>query len=438
MNRLHFARHLLSLRRGPFVVIFCGVVATGVVQPAGLISPALAGIPDHEIRYEDSLSPAWKGTWDRARQLYREHKYRESLVQYEILLAQKENLAEARWEYASILLGQKRWQQAAKQLETLLAHDPGNRQYRMAAARVYLETGKRARSIELYRQLYNSDPDGPESTPALEGLVRALEESGATSELAPYLENLAARKSADMELQRKFAALLLEIGRFEEARAILNSLEKQGAEEAAFDDLQARVHDRAGDEEAAGRYWQKLVDRDRDHLEANRWLQAYYAGKKDWASCLKHLEAVLRSTPDDPVLLEQAASLNMKLGRVDAALVCYENGLALKPEDLHMQNGKKGAQRLMALNLLPLVENGGSQKLWQDLAQVTADRAGVFREIAALLREKDHAEQLVDVLALLWRENPEDLPAYRELVVLLARTGRDGELKNLQRQSTVE
>lgn len=414
------------------------VAVGGVVQPAGKMPEALAGIPDHEIRYEDKLSPAWKATWDRARQLYRESKYRESLVQYEVLLAQKENLAEARWEYASILLGQKRWQQAASQLESLLAHDPGNRQYRMAAARVYLESGKGARAIELYRQLYDSDPEGPESTPALEGLVRALEGNGATSELAPYLEILAARNSADMELQRKLAALLLEIGRFEEARTILNSLEQQGSEEAALDDLQARVHDRDGDEEAAERYWRKLVDRDPDHLEANRRLQALYAGKKDWARSLNHLEAVLRATPDDPLLLEQAASLNMKLGRVDAALACYEKGLALKPEDSHLQNGKKGAQRLMALNLLPLVENGGSRKLWQDLAKVTADRAGVFREIAALLRGKNQAEQLVDVLALLWRENPEDLPAYRELVILLARAGRDDELKNLQRQSAVE
>jgi hypothetical protein len=72
------------------------------------------------------------------------------------------------------------------------------------------------------------------------------------------------------------------------------------------------------------------------------------------------------------------------------------------------------------------------------LAQVTPDRTGVFREIATLLREKGRTDELVDVLALLYRENPRDMPAYQELVFLLANAGRDDELKNLERQSTVE
>jgi hypothetical protein len=29
-------------------------------------------VPDHEIRYEEKLSPDWKASWDSARALYRE------------------------------------------------------------------------------------------------------------------------------------------------------------------------------------------------------------------------------------------------------------------------------------------------------------------------------------------------------------------------------
>ena len=56
-------------------------------------------IPDHEIKYEDSLSPDWKTNWDIARSLYRENKFPEALIQYEILFTQKDNIEEARWEY---------------------------------------------------------------------------------------------------------------------------------------------------------------------------------------------------------------------------------------------------------------------------------------------------------------------------------------------------
>jgi tetratricopeptide (TPR) repeat protein len=403
-----------------------------------MIEEARAGIPDHEIKYEDKLSPAWKGTWDMARQLYRERKYREALVQYEILLAQKENVAEARWEYVTILLGMERWQHAGQQLESLLAFDPENLQYRMAAARVCLEAGNVDKAADLYRRLYDSDREGPESMEALAGLVRALQGAGAVGELVPLMKELVARKPADMELQRELVGLLLEVGRFAEARAILNRLEQEASTDAAVDDLQARVHARAGDQEGAAGYWRRLVEHDRDNLEANRWLQAYYARKNDWPKSLKHLEAVMRSTPSDPVLLEQAASLNMKLGRVDTALHYYEYCLALKPGDPNLQNNKRDAQRVMARNLMPLVENGAGHRLWQDLAQVTRDRAGVFREMATLLREKGQIAELVDVLALLYRENPQDLPAYRELVSLLADGGRGDELKALQRQGTME
>ena len=439
MSRPHPARQPRRLRGRPFVVMFCGVVAVSFVfHPGVMIEEARAGIPDHEVKYEDKLSPAWKGTWDMARHLYREGKYREALVQYEILLAQKENVAEARWEYVSILLGLERWQQAGQQLELLLAFDPENLQYQMAAARVYLESGHGDKAAGLYRQLYDSAPEGPESTQALEGLVRALQSGGAVGDLVPLMKQLVVRKPADTELQRELAGLLLEVGSFAEARAILNRLEQRGSEDATVDDLQARVNTRAGDQDEAARYWRKLVDHDRDNLEANRWLQAYYAEKNDWPKSLKHLESVMRFTPSDPVLLEQAASINMKLGRVDTALHFYEDCLALKPEDLNLRNRKRDAQRIMARNLLPLVENGSSQKLWQDLAEVTADRAGVFREIATLLREKGQTEELVAVLALLYREDPKDLPAYQELVSLLANGGRDDELQNLQRQRTIE
>ncbi|HBI16419.1 MAG TPA: hypothetical protein DDY20_13095 [Desulfobulbaceae bacterium] len=439
MSSLRSPRHLRRLRGWPFVVLLCGAAAvSAVVRPAWVIDEARAGIPDHEIKYEDKLSPAWKGTWDMARQLYREGKYRESLVQYEILLAQKENVAEARWEYVSILFGLQRWQEAGRQLESLLAFDPENRQYQMAAARVDLEAGKADKAAGLYRRLYESDPSGPESTEALQGLVRALERNGAIGELVPLMKQLAARKPADIELQRELARLLLEVGHYDEAGALLKRLEQAAAEDRAVDDLQARVHARAGDREEAARYWRKLAASDQDNLEAHRWLQVYYAGKSDWAMSLRHLEEVMRFTPNDPVLLEQAAGLNMKLGRVDTSLHYYEYCLAHKPKDLNLQKRKGEAQRIMARNLLPLVENGASNKLWHDLAQVTPDRAGVFREIATLLREKSQTEELVEVLALLYRENPGDLPAYRELVFLLANAGRDDELKNLPQRSSVE
>jgi len=389
-------------------------------------------IPDHEIRYEETLSPDWKSTWYQARQLYREQKFREALVQYEILLGQKSNIEEARWEYTSILMHLERWQQAGEQLEKLLARDPDNTGYLSAMARVRVETGQWERAVKLYGRVYEQDPDGREGLQALEGLLQALEQLGHRESLLPLVEELIGRRPDDLDLQKKQAMLLIELGRYEKAAAVLNTLEQNAAEDGSVYELQAILHSRVGDEDGAAGYWQKLIAIDKENQDAHRHLQQYYAEQENWTMSLKHLEMLLRKTPDDIVLLEQAAELNVKIGRLDSALQYYDYCLALQPGNMLLLQKKKVAQKILARDLLTLVENEGSQKLWQDLKQVTTDRPGIYREIAVLLRQKGRTNELIDVLTLLYHENPQDEKTYLELAALLKQNGRRDELNDLR------
>jgi tetratricopeptide (TPR) repeat protein len=398
--------------------------------------PALT-VPDREIRYEDTLSPDWKENWDRARALYREKKFREALVQYEFLLAEKENIDEARWEYTMLLLHLERWQAADEQLEKLTESQPDNRDYRLARARVYVAVGKLDPAIQAYEQLYSSAPDETEIVPVLEGLVMALKLQKRDAEVIPYLERLIVLQPDNTGWQVELAALAIEQGQLDKAENVLAGLEQGTLDDILFR-LQALLQEKQGNSDAAAGYWQQLVSIDPDNIEAHTQLYRYYRDRRAWTMSLKHVEVLLKKAPHDTGLLEAAAELNIRLGRVDRALEYYEYILVVQPANRNILQKKRHAQKQFAKDLVVLVENDGSQQLWQDLIKVTADRPGVYREIAGILREKGKFDELIEVLTLIVVENPDDEKTLKELAVLLEERGRDMELRNLLDRIQVE
>ena len=388
-------------------------------------------IPGHEIQYEDDLSPEWKAKWVLARQLYREKKYREALVQYELLLSQKENIDEARWEYTTLLLHQERWQDAGEQLEHLLAGDPENVDYLFSLAEVRSKTGNINAALDLYRKLYEKVKDKAVQEKVLLGLIKELEEKGDKEEVIFYLEKLIALDPGNLEPKVKIARVLLDIGEYEKARDQLVQLEKQLPDDTAVVQMQAELYEALGEKELQAASLQKLVTLNPDDLLAQEKLYQYYRDRQEWAMSLKHLEVLLVKKPNDPVLLEDAAEANLKLDRLDRALEYYDYLLALNPNNKVILQKKKDAQVALAEDLVVLVENNGSEKLWQDLVQVTSDRVGVYRQIANLLRKKNNTDELIEVLTLICLEDPGDKDSLAELTDLLTQKGRGKDLEQL-------
>ena len=391
-------------------------------------------VPDHEVRYEDDLSPEWKANWDSARQLCRDGKIRESLVQYELLLSMKENIDVARWEYAALLIRQQRWQEAEEQLEKLITNDPRNSNYLLTIAEVYVNTGKINSAIKLYKNLYVETSEQKKSVFVLEGLIKALEAKGKPRELLFYLKKLIALQPKNKGLKIRVARLGIESGNLEKAKTILEELEQGQPENIEILKLQARLHEKDGDRDAEAAYHEKIISINPDDLESHARLYSYYRSLKKWDMSLKHLEVLLRGSPSAPALLKEAATLNVKLERLDKALDYYDYLLAMNPTNETILQSKKVVQRALARDLVVLVENNGSRKLWQDLVQVTSDRSGVYREIAQILREKNNTGGLVEVLSLICREDPHDDEIVRELTALMKLQGRDDELNTLLQQ----
>lgn len=392
-------------------------------------------VPDHDVQCENNkLAPDWKRIWDQARQLAREKKYREALVQYELLFGRKENIDEARWEYTTILIHLERWRHAETQLDMLTAHDPDNKNYLFAMAQVSLAMGNVERAVKLYGQLYGQAPDSPEAVPALEGLIRALERQGQDEALLPLIEQLILRKPNDLNLQKKLARLSIKLNRTGKAGDVLKKLRQSSPNDPEVLLLSARLQKKLGHAQQAAAFWKQLVALEPGNQEGRRQLMLYY---RDWGNGsmeLKQIEALLKKNPGDIGLLNRGAELNMELGRADRALEYYDCSLALKPDDKAIVRLRHEAQKVLARDLLALVENNGSRMLWQDLVKVTADRPGVYRAIAGLLREQGKVAELIDVLTIIHQEDPEDKQAGVELADLLEKQGRVNEARLLRKE----
>lgn len=410
-------------------VVLCYADADTEVSPAKTQDKLL---PDHQIQYEETLSPEWKVNWDLARSLYREKKYPEALVQYEILFTQKGNVDEARWEYVSILMYLKRWEKAKAELEKLLATEPESIRYRLAMAAVSLETGNTDNSIILYEKLLGQPVAESEKVIILKGLIKAYEVLGQQDDVVVFLEQLIALNPQDVDLRIKQVALELRLGNVDKAQLLCSKLEQSWPQNINVLILCARVEEGRNQNKGAVSYWQKVIALDPENTEAHIRLYNLYYENENWAMSFSHLEHLLKMTPTDVTLLGQAADLNMHLGRVDHALQYYEFGLTIDPFNTELAERKKKAQIIMAEDLLVLVKNDGGKKLWQDLFLVTPDSPGVYCEVARLLREQGQVAELIEVLRLLNRHAPDDRQIYDELAFLLEQQGYVDELSALQ------
>ena len=246
------------------------------------------------------------------------------------------------------------------------------------------------------------------------------------------IQQLVSLEPKDFDLQLKQATVELELNNVIKAKELCNKLELSRPQDVTVLSLQAVLEDRLNYKDSASTYWQKVIALNPVNVEAHSYLSTYYFDKGNWAMSFKHLEPLVKITPKDVDLLIRAADLNLRLDRIDRALTYYEYGLAIDPLNKEIIDGKNRAQKILAKDLLALVENEGGKTLWQDVVKVTSDYTAVYREIANLLRDMGKIDSLIEVLTLLNKQVPGDQQVYEELASLLKQQGRVNELSALQ------
>lgn len=391
-------------------------------------------VPARDIAYASLDVPVWKLTWDKAREMSRNGDYDKALANFTVLLDNKPNLDEARWEYISVLLHMEKWYQAEKQLHILLAKRHKKTQYLFAQAKIALHTDNQQQAEQLYRQLLTQFPMGQENITALDGLSNSLIEQGKHQLALPLVEQLMVQLPGNTIYTRRAALLYVHLKHFDRAGELLPQVYGVYPTDSEVLKGCAQEAEQSGNQEKAARFWQELIAVDPNDEAANFALVSYYRLQGSLSMELIHLERLMSITDQDISLAKRQAEIFLDKGRADRALEICDSLMPTYPKNQSLLQLRQTSLFALASDLLVLVENSGSKLLWEDLLEVTYYRVEVYKIMANFLREKGELSELADILLLIAKEVPKSDPVWQELEGLLIAQGRGKELAALHKK----
>jgi len=168
---------------------------------------------------------------------------------------------------------------------------------------------------EAQRILQTLDPADIRATFAAAQAALTGEDWGALEEV---LQKLTAREDLTAEMAAQMLPLLQPLtkaGRTAAAGQILASVRQRFGQDAALSRAldQVAVLVQYGDTPEARAKWFELIAQEPDPVKRAAAYFNYYLGTGEWAKANEHLEALEKARPDDPALLVQRFSLELRL-----------------------------------------------------------------------------------------------------------------------------
>ena len=467
-----------------FILLVAGVLALAArnISAQALHVTPHELLPEQKIVVESNKAPQWKSIWDEARESALQGDFEKAVRSYRALLAMKDNLQEARWELAKLMIYLKRWDEAAELLEFLLGAAPDNILYSGSLGKVMLEIAQYERAVDLFKKVHEVDPA---DQTALAGLVEALSKIGKKEEALPYLEQLSRQEPTNSGVRRYLAFLYYDSGNYEKARAHFTILSRNEDVEREILYKTAKTYENLGMEEPAVFYWERMLGREPGNVDAHIYLAQYYEKNNQLAKALSHLRAVLDTRPEDAPSFARIGETYEKMEEYEKALSYYEKYLEKHPDDKDILRrvvtinaalgGKKQTfssldqfftpessekkERLqeiilqykaagryrdalplyrkllelspadpeiltaLAHDLLAIGEDEGKLSIVQHLSEIVPANVAIYRAMAELLRDLKREEELLGVLLKILEFDPGDNGARQELAIIYLQRG---------------
>ena len=438
-------------------------------------------LPEQRVIVEGEELPQWKTLWEQARKSALQGDFEKAERQYRAVLLLKSNLEEARWELASLMMYMKRWVEAAELLELLIELTPESTLYINSLGKVMWEMGQYERAVDLFEKVYDNNPS---DSIALAGLVEGLIKLNRKAEALPYLEQLVLQAPTNRGVRRYLAFLLYEDENYEKAKTHFTILTRNDDVEIEVLYKTAKTYEYLGLEQQASAYWERLLARQPQNIEAHKFLAKHYEKLEQVDRALFHLHALLVQNPDDsasyirlgkmlenseeygkaltyyekylqqypndPKILQRQARVNsiMKERQQARSLQAYSveeeqdktdklKGIILDFESvgryqdavpyyrelLSISPEDNETLEILANSLVAIEKNKGNGSMLEFLSDIATDNILLYRSMAELLRRLDHEEQLLAVLHKIHELDPTDNLSTQELAILYLNRG---------------
>jgi len=353
--------------------------------------------------------PEWKTLWDKARENVRQNQYPAALKLYEELLKEKPNIEEANWEFCKVLLKLEDFSSAATIIATLVEKNPLRIEYLMTAGTVNLQQKNYPLAIKYFGKVYELDPDGSDSTPALAGLIDSLKGDGKDDAALSLLEQLHVREPNNVTRLHELARAAGTAGRTNKAEKYYTKLLKMGPVDDRILFQASELFENTNNIKMVVPLWEEYVRRHQNYLPFRQKLIEFYLVNNEGMAALPHLLFIDDKVDSDDQLKLQIATIYLHdAKRPDKALSYYEKYLLQNPDDQNVRSDITYIQSILANDFLAIVENDGAWLLWRDLVEVTPNRLGIYLEMATLLEKKGKSKELLEILLIISDNKPQN------------------------------
>jgi tetratricopeptide (TPR) repeat protein len=230
-----------------------------------------------------------------------------------------------------ILIEQKKYEAAAQRLEDVLAQAPESDKVRYYLGAVYEEIGKPQLAILHYKEI------GPASNYFAEAVVHTAHLQKGLNQLDQAVQTVerAIAKQEDVpQLYAYYATLLDEKKNYKQAVTMLTGAVQRFPASTQLHFFLGTMHDRVGEPKKTITQMLKVLDLDKDHVQALNYLAYTYAeigNNLDEAASLA--TRALDLQPNDGYILDTVGWIHFKKGENETAIKYLELAVKAKPDE---------------------------------------------------------------------------------------------------------
>lgn len=268
--------------------------------------------------YQEKFGPDREMAAQLSRYYLENENYDKAMEQLEVLDGYERDNLNVKIQIALILIEQKKYEQAAQRLEDVLLLAPESDKIRYYLGAVYEELKRPALAIDHYRKI----PAG--STYYADAIVHAahLLKTTGHSDTAMELVETAIKQEDDVpQLFAYYATLLDDAKEYRKAVKMLTAAVERFPTDTQLRFFLGTMQDRMGNRAETIAQMNKVIEQDKDHVQALNYLAYTYAEQgSDLDRAASLAEHALDLQPNDGYILDTLGWIHYKRGEIDAAI----------------------------------------------------------------------------------------------------------------------
>lgn len=272
--------------------------------------------------YQEKFGPEHEMARQLSHYYLEKEKFDSALEQLEIVDSFERDNLNIKIQIALILIEQKKYEQAAVRLEDVLQQAPESDKVRYYLGAVYEEINRPDLAVMHYKKIPAN------STYFAEAVVHSahmLKTAGHLAKAVDLIENGIKQQEDVPQLYAYYATLLDESKAFKKAVTMLTGAVEKFPTNTQLRFFLGTMQDRLGNSKETILQMSKVIEQDKDHVQALNYLAYTYAelGKNlDDATALAH--HALELQPNDGYILDTIGWIHFKKGEVEEAIKYLE------------------------------------------------------------------------------------------------------------------